>query len=188
MPEGLNQAASDWLRRLSDETCLLRWLAGSELPEVNVKFCKERRKWPENSCFACWWQTVEDRVVAAAETFLNSPRSQHVSLHFDGCMVCRATGKEEVSAKRIASEVAARTGLNTSWSLKQHHTMLSLLLEHSEVDGEALGERRSGICDSLRLLFDVRDLQLPALQDPRKTLTATVSRASSRRSPAEDLR
>ena len=44
--------------------------------------------------------------------------------------------------------------------------MLSLLLEHSAVDGEALGERKSSICDSLRLLFDVRDLHLPALQDP----------------------
>ena len=36
---------------------------------------------------------MEDRVVAAAETFLNGQRPQHLSLHFDGCMVCGTTGE-----------------------------------------------------------------------------------------------
>ena len=82
---------------------------------------------------------MEDRVVAAAETFLNGQRPQHLSLHFDGCMVCGTTGEEGVMAERIASEVAARTGLHTSWSLKQHRTMLWHLLEQAVFDGEALG-------------------------------------------------
>ena len=99
MPEGLDQAASDWLRRPSDEARLLRWLACSELPEVHLRFCEEGRKWPENSCFAYWWQTMEDRVVAAAETFLNGQRPQHLSLHFDGCMVCGTTGEERGSRR-----------------------------------------------------------------------------------------
>ena len=68
-------------------------------------------------------------------------------------MVCGTTGDEGVTAERIASEVAARTGLRTSWSLKQHRTLLS----HSY--GDALGERMGSIRESLSLLFDEPDLQ-----------------------------
>ena len=60
---------------------------------------------------------MEDRVVAAAETFLNGQRPQHLSLHFDGCMVCGTTGEEGVTAERIASEVAARSYVSAVASL-----------------------------------------------------------------------
>ena len=69
-----------------------------------------------------------------------------------------------ITAERIASEVAARTGLHTSWSLKQHRTMLSHLLEQTVFNGQALGERMGIIRESLKLVFEEPDLQLPAVQ------------------------
>ena len=44
--------------------------------------------------------------------------------------------------------------------------MLWHLLEQAVFDGEALGERMGSICESLKLLFDEPDLQLPAVREP----------------------
>ena len=52
-----------WLRALSVESRLSRWIACSDFGPLHDRFIEAKKPWPENSTFACWWQTVEDRVL-----------------------------------------------------------------------------------------------------------------------------
>ena len=56
-----------WLRALSVESRLLRWIACSDLGLLYDRFTEAKKPWPENSTFAHWWHTVEDRVLLCAE-------------------------------------------------------------------------------------------------------------------------
>ena len=51
-----------WLRALSMESRLLRWVACSDYGLLHDRFIEARKP-----TFTCWWQTVEDRVLLCAD-------------------------------------------------------------------------------------------------------------------------
>ena len=73
----------DWLHRLSRGARFLRWLAVDQLRELHDGMCRDRF-WPENTAFAYWWQSMEDRVLSHLEAIVLSvlpERPRHLSLH-----------------------------------------------------------------------------------------------------------
>ena len=78
-----------WLKVLSTGSRLLRWVASSDLHLFHDKIIEAKKLWPENSTLACWWQTIEDRVLLCVEEVAWTSTSTHLSLHFEGFMVHR---------------------------------------------------------------------------------------------------
>ena len=68
----------------------LRWLACSALPNTYAAYCEEKRKWPEASTFAAFWQRVEDLILSCWRNWILALPTAHISLHFDGLRVDRA--------------------------------------------------------------------------------------------------
>ena len=62
VPEVNDEDTHQWLKGLSEESRLLRWIACSDFVDLHTQFIDESKAWPENSTFAYWWQTLEDRV------------------------------------------------------------------------------------------------------------------------------
>ena len=58
-----------WLDKLSTSARFMRRLAASQLPDLHETFMSgtTKRDWPENSVFAYFWQTAEDRVLSHVE-------------------------------------------------------------------------------------------------------------------------
>ena len=65
------------------ESRLLRWIACSDFGLLHDRFIKAKKPWPENSTFACWWQTIEDRVLLCVEEVARASTFSHLSCHFD---------------------------------------------------------------------------------------------------------
>ena len=56
-----------WLRAFSLESRLLWWIACSDFGLLHDRLVEAKNPWPENSTFACWWQTIEDWVLLCVE-------------------------------------------------------------------------------------------------------------------------
>ena len=89
VPEVGDADAAIWLKGFSTESRLLRWVACSDFVDLHRQFMEEGRNWPENSTFANWWQTLEDRVLRCVEGIILASTTSHCSLHFHGFMVHR---------------------------------------------------------------------------------------------------
>ena len=74
-----------WLRALSMESRI----ACFDFGLLHDPFIEAKKPWPENSTFACWWQTIEDRVLLCVEEVARTSTSSHLSCHFKGFMVHR---------------------------------------------------------------------------------------------------
>ena len=84
VPDIEHAESARWLRALSRESRLLRWIACSNFGLFYDQFTETKKPWPENSTFACWWQTIEDRVLLCVEEVARASTSSHLSCHFDG--------------------------------------------------------------------------------------------------------
>ena len=82
VPEVGDADAALWLKGFSTESRLLRWVACSDFVDLQRQFMEEGRNWPENSTFAYWWQTLEDRVLRCVEGIILASTMSHCSLHF----------------------------------------------------------------------------------------------------------
>ena len=89
LPDVEDAESARWLKALSMESRLLRWIACSDFGLLHDRFIETKKPWPANSTFARWWQTTEDRVLLCAEEVAPASTSSHLSCHFDGFMVHR---------------------------------------------------------------------------------------------------
>ena len=78
IPEVDDVETTRWLKGLSMESRLLRWVACSDFLDLHKQFIDENRSWPENSTFAYWWQTLEDRVLRCVEDVVFASTSSFI--------------------------------------------------------------------------------------------------------------
>ena len=120
-----------WLRALSMESRLLRWIACSDFGLFHDWFIESKKPWPENSTFACWWQTIEDRVLLCVEEVARASTSSHLSCHFDGFMVHRDV-PPVTSSQQFLDDLARHLRTTTSFTipfdLKKHFSFTQLLV------------------------------------------------------------
>lgn len=128
VPVDLPQGVKDWCRDVGAEARALRWLACSQLPELHMKLIEEGRRWPENACFALWWQTLEDRVLMHVVSWLLEAHRDHLSLHFDGFMLRRSDAEDSRSfGERLHEATLRLTGMPLRWERKFPQTFLERL-------------------------------------------------------------
>ena len=112
------------------ESRLLRWVACSDFLVLHKQFIDENRGWPENSTFAYWWQTLEDRVLRCVEDVVFASTSNHLSLHFDGFMVHRDNQLECTTAdflNLLDQRLMETTGFIIPFVVKEHFSFTQLL-------------------------------------------------------------
>ena len=91
---------------------------------------EEGRNWPENSTFAYWWQTLEDRVLRCVEGIILASTTSHCSLHFDGSMVHRNVQPECTTTDfvhQLEQRLEEATGFRIPFAVKEHHSFTQLL-------------------------------------------------------------
>ena len=94
------------MAELSQGTRLTCWVACSDLSELHKQFTeKDNRPWPENSTFAHWCQTHEDRLLNVLEEEVATSRRDHshLSLHFDG-FINRGSMADDVSVDKLSAQ------------------------------------------------------------------------------------
>ena len=125
------QELDSWLGRLSTAARFLRWVAVSQMPQVHDWNIARSKDWPENTTFAYWWHTVEDKVLGQLLDVVTEEGRRvpaHVSLHFDGLLVTRADlGNVEEAVAQAEAKVLAELGLVVSLVRKTHCVLLDLL-------------------------------------------------------------
>lgn len=120
---------NEWLHKLSSESRVLRWVAASQLPELHAWAIDQGKDWPENTTFAYFWHTIEDRVLTFMTKYtMDALKTDHISLHFDGLM-CEGDGAHDMLFKDgMEKYVFENTGLRLSIAYKEHRTWLECLL------------------------------------------------------------
>ena len=81
-------AGSEYLKSLSIESKLLRWLAVTVLPKGAWEkvVADPAHDWPEAHMFYLMWAGFEDAVLAAIVEKLQEHSPDHISLHFDAIL------------------------------------------------------------------------------------------------------
>jgi len=129
-----NHELDSWLQQLSSAARVLRWLAVSQLPSLHEWAIARGKDWPENTTFAYFWHTIEDRVLTYMEKFvLEQTRPDHVSLHFDGLMCKGAVTQDDAFKTGMEQFVFDKTGLRVSLSFKTHLTWMEHVLARGDV-------------------------------------------------------
>ena len=95
-----------WLKVLSMGSRLLRWVACSDLHLLHNKFIEAKKLWPENSTLACWWQTIDDRVLLCGG---GSGVDEHV--HAPVVALRRVHGAQGRAAGDLHPEVHSEPGV-----------------------------------------------------------------------------
>lgn len=140
-PETTDPELNKWLEQLSRDSRFLRWLAVSQLPELHASMIPTR-PWPENSVFAYWWQTMEDRILTSLESFATRNGEEmptHLSLHFDGLMLWGKKFVEGTPFKEEAERyVQQQCGVRIDLVYKRHQSFVQLVSsEAATVEGAA---------------------------------------------------
>ena len=140
-PETGDDALDNWLQQLSNDARFLRWLAASQFPDLHMAMIEKGKDWPENSVFAYFWQTIEDRVLCHMERLTQEVATpNHMSLHFDGMMV-QGNNVEQGSGfkERLEEHVLQETNIRVSLTYKDHLTWLEFLFEKENAEGRVEG-------------------------------------------------
>ena len=147
IPEVDDVETSRWLKGLSLESRLLRWVACSDFLVLHKQFIDENRSWPENSTSAYWWQTLEDRVLRCVEDVVFASTSSHLSLHFDGFMVHRDNQLECTTAEflnLLDQRLMETTGFIIPFVVKEHFSFTQLLRARAGQDDRVLPVEHQG--------------------------------------------
>ena len=135
-PETSDPELNKWMEQLSRDSRFLRWLAVAQLPELHASFLSTR-PWPENTVFAYWWQTMEDRILASLVSFATSKGEEmpaHLSLHFDGLMLLGEKFVEGTPFKKEAEWfVEQHCGVQVDLVYKRHQSFLQLVSAEAAV-------------------------------------------------------
>ncbi|CAE7784270.1 unnamed protein product, partial [Symbiodinium necroappetens] len=145
--EELNKQAVTFLKALSNESRLLRWLACSQMQaEYGQLRRHSKNNWPEASIFAAWWNPAEDHILQVMlEEVQQHGFGGHISCHFDGLLLSTsmvksietATGKnmilvlQEAVQRNTRFEVAIKNK-----TLPSFDVWLSNKLRESDVDAD----------------------------------------------------
>ena len=117
--------------------CVLRfWL-------LHDRFTEAKKPWPENSTFAYWWQTIEDRVLLCVEDVARHLKPLLVPS--DSFMVHRDVPPVTSSQQfidELATHLRIATGFTTPFDLKEH--FFAQLLASWHPLGAGRCGRRSG--------------------------------------------
>ena len=116
------------------ESRLLRWIACSDFGLLHDRFIEEK-PWHENSTFAYWWQTTEDRVLLWAEEVARASTSSHLSCHFDGFMVHRDVPPVSSSQQfldDLATHLRVTTGFTVPFNLMERISFAELLVRTAQ--------------------------------------------------------
>ena len=99
-----------------------------QLPELHTKFIEVGKEWPENSTFAHFGHTLEDRVLAHMESFISVKFGpSQFSLHIDGLLVNGAGATNDAGfKKRTAGPRARHDWLHMGFGYKDHFTWLEM--------------------------------------------------------------
>ena len=140
-PDFRDMDTAQWLKGFSTESRLLRWVACSDFLDLHKQFIEEARNWPENSTFAYWWQTLEDRVLRCIEDKILASTTSHCSLHFDGFMVHRnvtpVCSLDEFRC-HLEQTLENASGFRILFALKEHHSFAQLLRARAGGDERVL--------------------------------------------------
>ena len=86
-----------------------------QLPELHTKFIEVGKEWPENSTFAHFGHTLEDRVLAHMESFISVKFGpSQFSLHIDGLLVNGASATNDAGFKN-ALQALVRDTTGFTW-------------------------------------------------------------------------
>ena len=145
--EELNKQGVTFLKALSNESRLLRWLACSQMQaEYGQLRRHSKNNWPEASIFAAWWNPAEDHILQVMlEEVQQHGFDGHISCHFDGLLLSTsmvksietATGKnmilvlQEAVQRNTRFEVAIKNK-----TLPSFDVWLSNKLRESDVDAD----------------------------------------------------
>ena len=131
VPDTPDVGLNSWLKALSTAARFLRWLAVSQLPDVHAWNTTRGKSWPENSTFAYWWQSIEDRALQHVLDVLTHDAQRvprHVSLHFDGIMVSQPDVEDlPVVMAQAEAKILADMGLVVTLEKKEHSFFLGLV-------------------------------------------------------------
>ena len=117
------------------ESRLLRSTACSDFGLLDDRFIEVKKSWPENSTFACWWQTIEDRVPLCVEEVARASTSSNLSCHFDGFVVHRDVPKVTSSQQFVddlATHLRIATGFTIPFDLKKDFSFTQLLVRSAQ--------------------------------------------------------
>ena len=131
IPEVDDVETTRWLKGLTVESRLLRWV----------------QTVPENSTFAYWWQTLEDRVLRCVEVVVFASTSSHLSFHFDGFMVHRDNQLECTTAdflNLLDQRLMETTGFIVPFVVKEHFSFTQLLHARVGQDDRVLPVEHQG--------------------------------------------
>ena len=128
-------ASARWSRALSMESRLLRWVACSDFNLLHDQFIEAKEPWLENSTFAFWWQTIEDRALLCVEEVARARTSSHLLCHFDGFMVHRDV-PPVTSPQQFLDDLATHLRITTRFTilfdLKEHFPFTQLLVHTAQ--------------------------------------------------------
>jgi hypothetical protein len=134
----LDSDAQTFLRQVSEESRILRWLACSQLPDlweaVKSGTCgHEKSAWPEATVFSYWWTSAEDYCLSSLLDMVTSVNvdCKHISLHFDGLMLSSDLVREcekangDCSFTQLAeAEILRTTGFRIVVKEKVHESFV----------------------------------------------------------------
>ena len=147
IPEVDDVETTRWLKGSSTASRLLRWVACSDFLDLHKQFIDENRSWPENSTFAYWWQTPEDRVLRCVEDVVFASNTSHLSLHIDGFIVHRDNQLECTKADFLNlsdQRLMETTGFIVPFVVKEHFSFTQLLRARAGQDDHVLPVEHQG--------------------------------------------
>ena len=147
VPDIEHAESARWLRALSMESRLLRWIACSDFGLLHDWFIEAKKPWTDHSTFAHKWQTIEDRELLCVEEVARASTSSHLSCHFDGFMVHKDI-PPVTSSKQflhgLATHLRITTGLTIPFDLKEQFSFTQLLVRTAHK--ASAGHRPSARC------------------------------------------
>ena len=117
-----NDAAKQVLKQVAAEGKALRWISTHVFRDLHSQWCCEGvRKWPESSAFHHLWTVVEDHVLEEWAKFAMTKTPNHLSLHFDGIRIDRASVPDpQVFVRECTEHIKQTTGFDVTIVEKTH--------------------------------------------------------------------
>ena len=135
VPDIEHAESARWLKALSMESRLLRWIACSKFGLLPDRFIEAKKPWPENPTFAYWWQTIEDRSSCAwRRSRAQTPPA--TSRAISTASWCTRAVPPVTSSWQFLDDLATHlrttTGFTTPFDLKEHFSSTKLLVRTAQ--------------------------------------------------------
>ena len=118
-----------------------RLLRCSDFIDLHKQFMEENKGWPENSTFAYWWQTLEDRFLRRIEGVICASTTSLCSLHFDGFMIHKNV---QDFLHQLAQWLMDTVGFQIPFAAKEHFSFTQALRAQDGREDRALPVEHQG--------------------------------------------